>query len=299
LLSIFRQVAGMDTPLKWSVGHGRQIDLDPHLVVGILNVTPDSFYDGGVRTTAAQSVARAEAMLVNGAGMIDIGGESTRPYAEPVDAGSERGRVVPVVRQLLARNPGTCISVDTTKSVVADACLKAGAEVVNDVSAGALDPELLDVVAQYRAGYVLMHSLGGPETMQDNPCYGDVVDEILAFFEHKLGVLTARGIPEEKIVLDPGIGFGKRLEHNLEVLRRIESFFSLGRPVYMGLSNKSLWGGLLGLPVEKRILPTQVATALLATRGVRIHRVHEVKEAVQALTISRALKADGHLELLV
>lgn len=281
----------MDMPVTWSVGHGRQIDLEPHLVVGIVNVTPDSFYDGGARGTAAQAVAWAENLCARGAGMVDIGGESTRPYAEPVPADCELDRVLPVVRELTARNPGVSVSVDTTKGAVAAACLEAGAEVINDVSAGTFDPELLDVVAQYRPGYVLMHNAGSPETMQDDPRYDDVVDDILAFFEERLTVLAARGVPEEKIVLDPGIGFGKRLEHNLEVLRRIETFFSLGRPLYMGLSNKSLWSGLLGVPVEKRKLPTQVATALLAARGVRIHRVHEVEEAVLALNVTRALQA--------
>ena len=282
----------MKTSSTWTVINDLCVDTDPFLVVGIVNVTPDSFHDGGLRTETAQATAWAGTLHAQGARMVDIGGESTRPYAQPVSEDEEMARVLPVVRELRATVPDLLVSVDTTKGAVAAACLDAGAHVINDVSACSFDPGLLDVVAQYKPGYVLMHTSAGPETMQDDPRYTDVVDEICRFFEKRLSLLTAKGIPEDKIVLDPGIGFGKRLEHNLEILRRIESFYALGRPVYMGLSNKSLWTGLLGISADKRGLPTQVATALLAARGVRIHRVHEVDEAVQALTVTMAMK-DG------
>lgn len=281
----------MKTASTWTVANGLHVDLNPFLVVGIVNVTPDSFYDGNLRAEAGKATAWARTLYEHGARMVDIGGESTRPYASPVSEAEEMDRVLPVVRELRQTDPDILVSVDTTKAGVAAACLKAGAHVINDVSACSFDPGLLDVVAQYGPGYVLMHTSARPDSMQDDPRYHDVVDEICQFFEDRLTLLTSRGIPEEKIVLDPGIGFGKRLEHNLEILRRIESFFNLGRPLYMGLSNKSLWTGLLGVPADRRRLPTQVATALLAARGVRVHRVHEVEEAVQALEVTMAMEA--------
>ena len=281
----------MKTASTWTVADGLQVDLKPFLVAGIVNVTPDSFYDGNLRAETGQATAWARTLYEHGARMVDIGGESTRPYALPVPEAEELGRVLPVVRDLRRTDPDLLVSVDTTKAGVAAACLEAGAHVINDVSACSFDPGLLDVVAQYGPGYVLMHTPARPDSMQDDPRYDDVVDEICRFFEDRLTLLTSKGVPEEKIVLDPGIGFGKRLEHNLEILRRIESFFDLGRPVYMGLSNKSLWSGLLGVPADRRRLPTQVATSLLAARGVRIHRVHEVDEAVQALTVTMAMEA--------
>jgi len=179
----------------------------------------------------------------------------------------------------------TVISVDTYKAEVARQALEAGASILNDVSAFAFDDGLLDVIAEYQPGYVLMHSLGKPEDMQNAPSYENVVDEILAFFELKMEQLCSRGLAEEKIVLDPGIGFGKLLEHNLNILNNIDKFATLGRPVYMGLSNKSLFGQLLGLEPDQRQSATQVATALLAAKGVQIHRVHEVEKTRQSLTL--------------
>jgi dihydropteroate synthase len=265
----------------------------PFFIAGIVNVTPDSFYDGGAHADAGAGVAHGLELARQGAHILDVGGESTRPYADTVSVEDELARVVPVVAGLLASDglsgregePAPVISVDTYKAEVAAAALDAGAVILNDVSAFSFDSGLADVIAQYKPGYVLMHSTGRPGTMQDRPRYKDVIDEILAFFEIKLAALDKLGLPRNRVVLDPGIGFGKTLEHNLDILRGIERFKAFGLPLYMGLSNKSLWHGLLGLAVNERQNATQAATAIMAARGVPIHRVHEVELARQTLTI--------------
>ncbi|WP_147821104.1 dihydropteroate synthase [Salidesulfovibrio onnuriiensis] len=279
--------------ITWNIARGRALGPAPFLIAGIVNVTPDSFYDGGQHDGPDAGVAHAKELVRQGAHILDIGGESTRPYADKVGLAQELERVIPVVRDLAGQKLAgpdessvtPAISVDTYKARVAARALEAGAEIINDVSAFRFEPELLDVVGQYKPGYVLMHSLGRPEDMQDAPCYDNVVDEVLAFFEERLNLLDKAGVPGENIVLDPGIGFGKLLEHNLEILKNIERFKVFGLPIYMGLSNKSLWQHLLGLEVGQRQNATQVATALLAARGVPIHRVHEVALTRQSLTI--------------
>lgn len=282
----------------WTLKGGRALGPAPFFIAGIVNVTPDSFFDGGAHDTTAAAVAHARDLALQGADILDVGGESTRPGANPVSAEDEAARVVPVIRELAGAdlrdadggplNP--VLSVDTFKAEVAARALDAGATMVNDVSAFAFDPELIDVLAQYKPGYVLMHSQGRPREMQKSPKYGDVVGELVDFFEKKLAILIQAGVPESNIVLDPGIGFGKLLEHNLAILRSIERFMALGRPVYMGLSNKSVWQGLLGLAVDERGNATQVATALLAARGVAVHRVHDVALTRQTLTIVQAME---------
>ncbi|GAB1409726.1 dihydropteroate synthase [Desulfovibrionales bacterium] len=275
--------------VSWTVSRGRIVGPAPFFVAGIVNVTEDSFYDGGQCATHEQAVAHGLFLLSKGAHILDIGGESTRPFAEPVPEAEEVRRVVPVVRELCAQAPQAIISIDTTKAQVALACLEAGACIVNDVSAGAYDPELLDVVCQHAPGYVLMHSQGTPGTMQIAPHYDNVLDELCAFFEAKLEFLVRSGLPENRIVLDPGIGFGKTLAHNLEILRHITRFHSFGRPLFLGISNKSLWGQLLGRTGRERNAATLAATALLYERGVRIHRVHEVCCAHDALMVAHTL----------
>lgn len=275
--------------VSWDVCRGRTLGPAPFFVVGILNVTPDSFYDGGLTTRTESAVAKGLALLDQGADILDIGGESTRPFAESVPADLELERVVPVVREILRVRPAAVISVDTTKASVARACLEAGALIVNDVSAMDADPQLRDVVIELQSGYVLMHSLGNPRTMQVEPRYDDVVDEVLGFFATRLGSLIQSGVPESSIVLDLGIGFGKTLEHNLALLRDIDRFLEFGRPVYMGLSNKSLWKGLLGREGKERNAPTLAASVVLYGKGVRIHRVHEVREVRDGLTVAHVL----------
>lgn len=261
----------------------------PFFIAGIVNVTPDSFYDGGTHADAISGVEHGLELVRQGADILDVGGESTRPYADPVSEEQELERVVPVIKELSTALPNSVISVDTYKARVAVAALEAGAGILNDVSAFEFEPELLDVIAQYKPGYVLMHSLGKPENMQNEPRYDDVVTEIHEFFEQKLQVLDKAGLPLDRVVLDPGIGFGKTLAHNLTILREIDRFFDFGLPIFMGLSNKSLWHGLLGLEVGQRQNATQAATALMAAKGAAIHRVHEVSLALQSLTIAREL----------
>lgn len=272
---------------------GRVLGPAPFLVAGILNVTPDSFYDGGAHGLPEQAAAHAARLLAEGADMLDVGGESTRPGARPVDAVEELDRVMPVIRAALALcgddGQAPAVSVDTYKAEVAARALEAGAVIVNDISACRFDEGLADVLAQHKPGYVLMHSQGRPADMQKSPVYDDVVEDILAFFEERLDHLVRRGLPEARIVLDPGIGFGKTLAHNLDILRNVERFLTLGRPVYMGLSNKSLWQKLLDLGPSDRRTATAVATALTWAKGARIHRVHEVALARQSLRIAEAI----------
>ncbi len=297
----------------WNVMGGRALGPAPFLLAGIVNVTPDSFYDGGRYRDLDAAVEQGRALALQGAHILDIGGESTRPGAAEVSEQEELARVVPVIREL-ARLPQQedsdgpyalggaygfgggdypVLAVDTYKAQVAAEALDAGAVIINDISACRFDPALADVLAEKKPGYVLMHSLGRPGVMQDDPRYGDVVGEILAFFEERLHFLTSRGVPEANIVLDPGVGFGKLLEHNMAILRSIERFGALGRPVYMGLSNKSLWGRLLGLQPGERQTATAVATGLLVARGVLVHRVHEVGQARQAALVATAMSPDA------
>ncbi len=282
----------------WTISGGRVLGPAPFLLAGIINVTPDSFYDGGRYGDLEAAVDRGRSLSEEGAHILDVGGESTRPGAAEVPEAEELSRVVPVIRELSRtaqqsipglRGNFPVLAVDTYKAKVAAEALAAGASIVNDISACRFDPGLADVLAGERPGYVLMHSLGRPGAMQRDPRYGDVVDDILAFFEERLAFLTARGLPEANIVLDPGIGFGKLLEHNLAILKGVERFGRLGRPVYMGLSNKSLWGKLLGLESGERQTATAVATGLLVARGVLVHRVHEVAQARQAAIVATAM----------
>lgn len=262
-------------------------------LVGIVNVTPDSFADGGRYLAVETAVAHGCSLLDHGAIMLDVGAESTRPFAAPVDAEEEARRLLPVVRGLLAARPEALISVDTYKASTARLALEAGAQVINDVSAWAMEPELLEVLADHRPGYVLMHSQGTPATMQVAPRYAAVVDEVCAFFEARMTELVRAGLPEDRIVLDPGIGFGKLAEHSFELLRQTERLAALGRPLYVGLSMKSLFGQALDLPVEERGEATRLAVVLLATRGVRYHRVHEVARARQALELAALLTSEA------
>ncbi len=262
--------------VSWSVLGGRVLGPAPFLIAGVVNLTPDSFYDGGRHNTPDAGVDQGCLLLDQGAHVLDLGGESTRPFSTPVDAETELGRVMPVIKKILAHDPRAIISVDTYKAQVAEACLKAGAVIINDISACRFDPDLLEVLVSHKPGYVLMHSLDRPENMQKDPQYRDVVSQVMFFFETHLRRLVQAGLPEERIVLDPGIGFGKTVKHNLELLKNIERFQSFGRPLLVGLSYKSLWGTLLGLGLEHRALPTQVAVALMAAKGVAVHRVHDV-----------------------
>jgi dihydropteroate synthase len=256
-------------------------------VVGIVNVTPDSFSDGGLHFEPEAAVAAARQMVADGAALVDVGGESTRPGSRGVSVEEELRRVLPVLERL----EGLPVSIDTSKAEVARRALELGADLVNDVTALRGEPELAGVVADAGAYLCLMHMKGEPRTMQEAPTYDDVVSEVAAFLEERLASATAAGIPEERICLDPGIGFGKTLEHNLELLRRLDVIVRLGRPVLVGVSRKRTLGRLLGDP--DALVGTTAASlgAALAAfeRGAAIFRVHDVREHVEALTVAAAI----------
>jgi len=257
------------------------------LVMGIVNVTPDSFSDGGRFLEAEAAVAHGRRLVDEGADIVDVGGESTRPGAAPVSAPEELERVLAVVEALAAG--GAWVSIDTSKLEVGRAALAAGASIVNDVGAFRFAPELAGVVAGAGAHCVLMHMLGEPRTMQEDPRYEDVVADVKAFLEERLAFAVSEGVPEERIWLDPGIGFGKTAEHNLELLRRLDEIAALGRPVVLGTSRKSFLGRLTGRSEDQR-LPATLATLVLGLeRGASVFRVHDVAEASDALRVAGAV----------
>ena len=253
-------------------------------VMGVLNVTPDSFSDGGVHLDPDIAAAAARRMVEDGAAIVDVGGESTRPGSAGVSAEEELARVDPVLERLGGE---IAFSIDTAKAEVARAALARGAILVNDVTALRGDPELAGVVADAGAYLCLMHMQGEPRTMQDEPRYTDVASEVAAFLEGRLAFAVASGIPEERICLDPGIGFGKTVEHNLELVRRLDVLIALGRPVLVGLSRKSSLKKLTG---SDDLLGASIAAAVAAfERGASIRRVHDVKPTVDALTVAGAI----------
>jgi dihydropteroate synthase len=259
------------------------------LVMGIVNVTPDSFSDGGRFAATDAAVAHALELVRQGADILDVGGESSRPGSQPVPADEELRRVLPVVRELAGRTR-VPISIDTTKATVADACLAAGAHIVNDISALRGDPDLAGVVAARRAGVVLMHMRGTPATMQDDPRYDDVTAEVCRFLEERLHFAAAAGIEAGRVVLDPGIGFGKRTEHNLTLLARLGDVRALGRPVLLGVSRKGFFGKLLGRGIDER-LPASLAAACraVALGAAQVIRTHDVRETCDAMALLAAI----------
>jgi dihydropteroate synthase len=276
------------------VGVGdRTLGPDP-VLVGVLNVTPDSFSDGGDFLGPERAVARAATMLDEGAQIIDVGGESTRPGSDPVSPEEEARRVVPVIRGILAERPGAIVSVDTYRSGTAEAALRGGASVVNDVTALRGDPRLTEVVADARCPVILMHMLGEPKTMQRDPRYGDVVREVRGFLAERAERAVAAGVGEENIILDPGIGFGKTLEHNLALLNKLDAIVELGFPVLVGASRKSFIGRITGVGEAKERVPGTLATTVLAyERGATLFRVHDVRENREALAVARAILNAG------
>jgi dihydropteroate synthase len=259
--------------------------------MGIVNVTPDSFSDGGLNFEPEAAVASARRMLAEGAAIADIGAESTRPGASAVSADEELRRVEPVLEGLI----GAPLSIDTSKAEVARRALELGAELVNDVTALRGDPKMVEVVADSGAYLCLMHMLGEPRTMQNEPSYEDVVSEVAAFLEERLDFATAHGVREDRICLDPGFGFGKTVEHNLALVRRLDVLLGLGRPVLVGFSRKRSLGRLLGDPAATRGTTAASIGAALAAfeRGADIFRVHDVREHVEALTIAAAIEGGG------
>jgi dihydropteroate synthase len=261
--------------------------------MGIVNVTPDSFSDGGMFDDADDAVKHGVRLLQEGADLLDVGGESTRPGSDPVSTDEERHRVLPVIQGLRREAPEAVLSIDTRKAEVAEDALAAGADVVNDIGAGA-DPEMFSVVAPAGAGIVLMHMRGEPKTMQDDPSYDDVVAEVRTFLAERIEAAIATGIGRDRLCIDPGIGFGKGLEHNLQLLRAIGSFRDLGVPVLAGVSRKRFIGTLSGADDPgDRLEGTLGAVAWCAGQGVDIVRVHDVGQASRALRVVDAIARGG------
>lgn len=257
-------------------------------VMGILNVTPDSFSDGGAWMDPEEALAHAREMVRDGAGIIDVGGESTRPGARPVPAEEEKRRVLPVVARL-ARE-GILVSIDTSKAAVAEAAFRAGARILNDVTALRGDPRMARAAARAGAAVLLMHMQGTPRTMQKHPRYGNVVADLCRFFRKRLKIALSAGIPRDKILLDPGIGFGKLPEHNVEILRRLDEFRSLGCALAVGTSRKSFIGHFLGRKVHERVSGTAATVAAAVLRGADVVRVHDVREMTDVARMSDLLR---------
>lgn len=290
------QATGDPATARWRTARG-ELALDRPRIVGILNVTPDSFWDGGRYSRAEAALRRAERMLADGADLIDVGGESTRPGAEPVAADEELRRVLPVVRGIARRWPDTLVSVDTVKAEVARAAIDAGAAVVNDVAALRIDPELGSVVAAAGAGLVLMHSRGSVETMARYALarYGaDPVGEIVAELADAVDRATGAGVAADAVVVDPGLGFAKRTEQSRAVLARLDRLAALGRPILVGPSRKRFVGELGGgLPPEERLEGTLAACVAALFGGARLFRVHDVLPVRRALDVAEAIRADS------
>lgn len=264
------------------------------LVMGILNCTPDSFYDGGAHASAATAESRYHRMVEEGADWIDVGGESTRPGAVPVGADEEWARIAPVCEAARRAGHPVPLSIDTTKSQVAERALEAGAALLNDVSALCFDPRLADLAARYRAGLILMHMRGEPRTMQREPAYADLAGEIRGELAGAMRAALERGVAEEQILVDPGIGFGKTVAHNLEILRRLPEFSLPGRPLVIGCSRKSFIGAASGgLPPDARLEGTLAAHVVAALSGAHVVRVHDVAAHRKALAIADAIALGG------
>ncbi len=257
--------------------------------MGILNVTPDSFSDGGAFLDADDALRRLERVAVDGAAICDIGAESTRPGAMPVSAAEQLRRLEPVF-SALPTGYDVPISIDTSSAAVARAALDVGAVLVNDVTAGRADPELLPLVAERGAAVCLVHMQGEPETMQRAPHYTDVVGEVAAFLEERLAAAVAAGIPEAHVLFDPGIGFGKRLDDNLTLLRELPRLVALGRPLVVGVSRKGMLGQLLGREVDDRLAGSLAAGLVAIDRGAQVLRVHDIRETADAIDVWRAVK---------
>jgi len=259
-------------------------------VMGVLNVTPDSFSDGGEFFEPEAAVSHAARLAAEGADLIDVGGESTRPGADPVSAEEELRRVIPVI-EALAERVATPLSIDTYKSAVARKALAAGASFVNDVSALRRDSEMATAVSEAGVEVCLLHMKGDPKTMQEAPVYEDVVSEVKSFLEERLEFAIGQGIAEERIWLDPGIGFGKTLDHNLELLRRLDEIVSIGRPIVVGVSRKRFIGALTGRAERDRLAGTLAASVLAFERGATMFRVHDVAPTRDALAVASATLA--------
>lgn len=257
-------------------------------IMGIVNVTPDSFSDGGSFLDSVAALDQARNLIDQGADIIDIGGESTRPYAEPVSLEAELSRVIPVIKGIRAFSDVT-ISIDTSKAEVARQALAAGADMINDVTALRKDPEMIEAIRDFAGEVIIMHMQGTPGTMQDHPHYLDVVAEVISFFRERLEFIGDAGIDLNRIIIDPGIGFGKKLKHNLQLLKHLDRLSDLGRPVLLGHSRKRFLGDITGLEADQRDGVSSVVSALSLTKNISIFRVHDVAATREALQVARAI----------
>ena len=260
------------------------------LVMGILNVTPDSFSDGGLFYNTDEAVSHALQLIEDGIDIIDVGGESTRPGAKKISEEEEIQRIIPVVKQIRELSPEIIISIDTTKSMVAQKAIQSGANIINDISGFSFDNRMIDVVRESKVPVIIMHMQGDPSNMQNKPVYDDLIIDISSFFKSKIKLATDAGIKKKQIILDPGIGFGKTVGDNFQLINQLNEFCKLGFPVMIGPSRKSFIGTTLNLPVDERLEGTAAAVAVGVMNGARIVRVHDVKEIKRVVTIVEKIR---------
>src|SRR4030042_2490097 len=267
------------------------MDREGALIMGILNITPDSFYDGGQYFKKGDAFKRAEEIIEQGAHIIDVGGMSTRPGSKPVSLDEELSRTIPVIEHVAKNSKKTPISIDTCRSEVAKRAIDAGAVIINDISGLSADNKMMELAFQSKSSIIIMHMQGNPENMQENPTYSDVVDEVYDYLCERALKAVEAGIKKEKIIVDPGIGFGKKVEHNLEILSRFSEFNEMGYPVLAGVSRKFFIGNLLGgLPAEERLEGSIAAAVYAFLSGASILRVHDIKETLRAIKIAKAIR---------
>lgn len=267
--------------------NGKLIDLSSPKVMGILNITPDSFFDGGKYDNETTIISQVEKMLNDGATFIDIGAYSSRPGAKHISEEEELNRIIPVVQLLVKELPTIIISIDTFRSSVAEQCIKNGACIINDISAGSLDPKMFSTIAKLQVPYIIMHMQGSPQNMQNNPTYKNTTQEVLLYFSTKIAELRALGVND--IITDVGFGFGKNLDHNYELLKNLSLFKNLNAPMLVGISRKSMLYKPLNISAEKALNATTSANTIALLNGANILRVHDVKEATQAIKIVKLL----------
>lgn len=274
-----------------SLKDGSKYYFDRMKIMGILNATPDSFYEGSRLYDIEKAVSRAKKMIEDGADILDIGGESTRPGSDPVSGEEEIQRVVPLIQEIRKINKEILISIDTYRAKTAEEAIKAGADIINDISAMTFDDKMADVAVKYRIPVILMHIKGTPKNMQKDPHYDDVMGEVTEFFKDRIDYALSKGISRDKIVLDPGIGFAKAFEHNIELIRRVGEFHSLDMPILLAVSRKSSIGVALGnVPAEERLEGTIAVTCYAALQGIEMIRVHDVIENKRAATMTEVIR---------
>ena len=262
---------------------GKLIDISSPIVMGIINTTPDSFYDGGKNNSVKQALAQTKKHIHEGASIIDVGGYSSRPGAVEVSEQEEINRVIPVIEAIIESFPDTTISIDTFRSSVAEKAIEAGAAIINDISAGEIDKKMFDTVAKHNIPYIMMHMQGTPRTMQNNPTYKNIIQEITYYFSEKINALRKKGVND--IIIDPGFGFGKTLEHNYEILGKLNNFQLLNVPVLAGISRKSMIHKLLEVSIQESLNGTIAANIIALKNGANVLRVHDVKEAIECVRL--------------